>query len=69
LHPLEKRRLFTAHANSGLMQRSKRQALIQLPDLRIRDGIRRMKATGADVVLIDPQFAPKVTARASWFAS
>jgi acyl-CoA thioesterase I len=26
----------------------------------IRDGIRRMKAIGADVVLIDPQFAPKV---------
>jgi hypothetical protein len=37
-------------------------------DALIRDGIRRMKATGADVVLIDPQFAPKVTARASWFA-
>src|SRR6266480_1846307 len=29
----------------------------------IRDGIRRMKATGADVVLIDPQFAPKVLAQ------
>ena len=29
-------------------------------DLLIRDGIRRMKAIGADVVLIDPQFAPKV---------
>jgi acyl-CoA thioesterase I len=26
----------------------------------IRDGIERMKAFGADVVLIDPQFAPKV---------
>jgi acyl-CoA thioesterase-1 len=26
----------------------------------IHDGIRRMKAIGADVVLIDPQFAPKV---------
>jgi acyl-CoA thioesterase I len=32
-------------------------------DALIRDGIRRMKATGADVVLIDPQFAPKVIAR------
>jgi acyl-CoA thioesterase I len=29
----------------------------------IRDGIRRMKAIGADVVLIDPQFAPKVIAK------
>ena len=31
--------------------------------LLIRDGIRRMKAIGADVVLIDPQFAPKVIAK------
>jgi len=32
-------------------------------DALIREGIRRMKAIGADVVLIDPQFAPKVIAR------
>ena len=32
-------------------------------DALIRDGIRRMKAIGADVVLIDPQFAPKVLAK------
>ena len=32
-------------------------------DAVIRDGIRRMKAIGADVVLIDPQFAPKVIAK------
>jgi acyl-CoA thioesterase-1 len=32
-------------------------------NLLIRDGIRRMKAIGADVVLIDPQFAPKVIAK------
>jgi lysophospholipase L1-like esterase len=32
-------------------------------DSLIRDGIRRMKAIGADVVLIDPQFAPKVIAK------
>jgi acyl-CoA thioesterase-1 len=32
-------------------------------DALIRDGIRRIKATGADVVLIDPQFAPKVIAQ------
>jgi acyl-CoA thioesterase I len=31
-------------------------------DTVIREGIRRIKATGADVVLIDPQYAPKVTA-------
>jgi len=29
----------------------------------IRQGLARMKAVGADVVLIDPQFAPKVIAR------
>jgi acyl-CoA thioesterase-1 len=29
----------------------------------IHDGIRRLKASGADVVLIDPQFAPKVIAK------
>ena len=29
----------------------------------IRQGLARMKALGADVVLIDPQFAPKVTAK------
>ena len=32
-------------------------------DLLVRDGIRRMKAIGADVILIDPQFAPKVIAK------
>jgi len=29
-------------------------------DQRLQDGLARMKALGADVVLIDPQFAPKV---------
>lgn len=33
-------------------------------DTLIHDGITRMKALGADVVLIDPQFAPKVIAKA-----
>ena len=33
-------------------------------DDRIREGLRRLKAAGADVVLIDPQFAPKVLAKA-----
>lgn len=29
----------------------------------IREGVRRLKAAGADVVLIDPQFAPRVIAK------
>ena len=29
----------------------------------IAEGLKRLKATGADVVLIDPQFAPKVIAK------
>jgi len=29
----------------------------------IRAGLKKIRATGADVVLIDPQFAPKVTAK------
>ena len=32
-------------------------------DALIHEGIRRIKAIGADVVLIDPQFAPKVIVR------
>jgi lysophospholipase L1-like esterase len=31
---------------------------------RILEGVTRLKAAGADVVLIDPQFAPKVLAKA-----
>ena len=31
---------------------------------RILDGLKQMRAAGADVVLIDPQFAPKVLAKA-----
>jgi len=29
----------------------------------LRDGLARLKATGADIVLIDPQYAPKVIAK------
>ena len=29
----------------------------------IRDGLKKIRAIGADVVLIDPQFAPKVIAK------
>jgi acyl-CoA thioesterase-1 len=32
-------------------------------DSSIRDGIKKIRAIGADVVLIDPQFAPKVIAK------
>jgi acyl-CoA thioesterase I len=32
-------------------------------DSVIREGVRRMKAIGSDVILIDPQFAPKVIAQ------
>src|SRR5674476_1232004 len=30
----------------------------------IRDGLNKIRSTGADVVLIDPQFAPKVIVKA-----
>ena len=30
----------------------------------IRQGVERLKASGADVVLIDPQYAPKILAKA-----
>lgn len=37
----------------------------EIPVVRsdILEGLRRMKASGADVILIDPQFAPKVLAK------
>jgi hypothetical protein len=50
------------------MRERKRSALPFGPEYQI-PGMRPIARTGADVVLIDPQFAPKVTARASWFAS
>jgi lysophospholipase L1-like esterase len=33
-------------------------------DTSIRDGVKKVRAIGADVVLIDPQFAPKVIVKA-----
>ena len=30
----------------------------------IRQGVERLKASGTDVILIDPQFAPKILAKA-----
>ena len=36
----------------------------QLSDTSIHDGLNKIRAVGADVVLIDPQFAPKVIVKA-----
>jgi lysophospholipase L1-like esterase len=36
----------------------------KLSDTSIHDGLNRIRAVGADVVLIDPQFAPKVIVKA-----
>ena len=36
---------------------------LQPADALIRDGIGQIKATGADVILMDPQFAPRVIAK------
>jgi lysophospholipase L1-like esterase len=36
---------------------------LNVPGGSMRDGLRMIRATGADVVLIDPQFAPKVIAK------
>jgi lysophospholipase L1-like esterase len=40
-----------------------RDHTISAHDSSIRDGINKIRAIGADVVLIDPQFAPKVIAK------
>jgi acyl-CoA thioesterase-1 len=37
---------------------------LQAAGITIHDGLVRLKASGADIVLIDPQFAPKVIAKA-----
>ena len=37
---------------------------ISYHDISIRDGLEKIRAIGADVVLIDPQFAPKVIVKA-----
>ena len=37
---------------------------LSVNDTSIRDGLKRSRAIGADVVLIDPQFAPKVIVKA-----
>jgi lysophospholipase L1-like esterase len=40
-----------------------RSSPLAAANILIREGVRRLKASGADVVLIDPQFAPKVIAK------
>jgi acyl-CoA thioesterase I len=52
--------LWQVGTNSVLRDRS-------LPphDAQLREGLMRLKATGADVVLIDPQYAPKVIAHSN----
>jgi lysophospholipase L1-like esterase len=40
-----------------------RDHALSAQDSSIRDGIKKIRAIGADVVLIDPQFAPKVIAK------
>ena len=37
---------------------------LSVQDTSIRDGLKKIRAIGADAVLIDPQFAPKVIAKA-----
>jgi acyl-CoA thioesterase I len=54
--------LWQVGTNSVLRDRS-------LPphDAQLREGLMRLKATGADVVLIDPQYAPKVIAHSNCY--
>ncbi len=40
-----------------------RDHMLSAHDSSIRDGLKMIRAIGADVVLIDPQFAPKVVAK------
>ena len=50
--------LWQVGTNSLLLDRP-----LLLAGERIREGLSRLKAAGADVVLIDPQYAPKVLAK------
>jgi len=40
-----------------------RDSPVAMASTQILDGLKRMKASGADVILIDPQFAPMVVAK------
>jgi lysophospholipase L1-like esterase len=59
--------VFAVHPDLVLWQVGTNAVLRDSPlppaERQINDGVERMKAAGTDVVLIDPQFAPKVIAR------
>jgi hypothetical protein len=59
--------VFAAHPDLVLWQVGSNAVLLGRPiaptGLLIDEGVRRLKAAGSDVVLIDPQYAPKVIAR------
>jgi acyl-CoA thioesterase I len=61
------RDVFAAHPDLILWQVGSNAVLLGRPipptGVLIDEGLRRLKATGADVVLIDPQYAPKVIDR------
>jgi hypothetical protein len=59
--------VFAAHPDLVLWQVGSNAVLLGRPiaptGLLIDEGLRRLKVAGADVVLIDPQYAPKVIAK------
>ena len=61
------RDVFAAHPDLVLWQVGSNAVLLGRPiaptGLLIDEGVRRLKAAGSDVVLIDPQYAPKVIAK------
>jgi acyl-CoA thioesterase-1 len=61
------RDVFAAHPDLVLWQVGSNAVLLDRPiaptGLLIDEGLRRLKAVGSDVVLIDPQYAPKVIAK------
>ena len=61
------RDVFTAHPDLVLWQVGSNTVLLGKPiaptGSLISEGLRRLKAAGSDVVLIDPQYAPKVIAK------
>ncbi|MGB7770585.1 MAG: GDSL-type esterase/lipase family protein, partial [Pseudolabrys sp.] len=61
------RDVFAAHPDLVLWQVGSNAVLLDRPiaptGLLIDEGVRRLKAAGSDVVLIDPQYAPKVIAK------
>jgi acyl-CoA thioesterase-1 len=50
--------------DTGVLAEHPDLVLWKLSDTSIHDGLNKIRAVGADVVLIDPQFAPKVIVKA-----